>query len=52
MIFDIRLACLMCRLSRLVDGKSEELEVERCDEDKDGFFRADFRGLGAFWIGA
>jgi hypothetical protein len=54
-IFDIRAACLMCRLSLLVDVKSEEPEAEdftRVDEDKDGFFKADFRGLGAFWIGA
>ena len=43
-IFDIRAACLMCRLSLFVAGKSEEPE--------EAFFRADFSGLGAFGIGA
>jgi hypothetical protein len=54
-IFDIRAACLMCRLSFLVDGKSGEPEVEdlvRWEEDEDAFLKADLRGLGALLIGA
>jgi hypothetical protein len=54
-ILDISAACLMWRLSLLVDGKSKELEVESFmafGEDEDDFFNADFRGLGALWIGA
>ena len=53
-ILDINAACLICRLSLLVDGKSDEPKVEdftRCDEDED-FFRADFSCLGALCIGA
>ena len=42
----------MWRLSRLVEGKSDEVEVDGgavcVDKDEDGFFRADFRGLEAW----
>ena len=53
-ILDINAACLICRLSLLVDGKSDESKVEdfaRSVDDED-FFRTDFNGLGALWIGA
>ena len=53
-ILDINAACLICRLSLLVDGKSDEPKVEdftRCEDDED-FFRADFSGLGVLWSGA
>ena len=53
-ILDINAARLICRLSLLVDGKSDESKVEdfaRCVDDED-FFRTDFNGLGALWIGA
>jgi len=52
---DINAAFLIRRLSLLVDGKSDEPKVEdfaRCDEDDEDFFRTDFSGLGAMWIGA
>lgn len=50
-ILDISAACFICLLSLLVDGKSEELEVEGCvmlGEDEDDFFTADLRRLDAF----
>lgn len=54
-ILDINAACLICRLSLLVDGKSDEPKVKdstRCDEDDEDFFRADFSCLGALCSGA
>ena len=44
MILDIKAACLICRLSRLVEVNKEDVEVSENCED---FFRADLRGLGA-----
>lgn len=51
-ILDISAACLMWRLSLLVDGKREALDVEGFIADEGDFFNADFRGLGVLWIGA
>lgn len=50
MILEIRLECLIWRLSRLVEVKREEVEdvFEICDD----FFKADLRGLGALCVGA
>jgi hypothetical protein len=50
-IFEINAACLICRLSFLVDGKScvDEAGVGRKVED---FFKIDFLGLGGDCMGA
>jgi hypothetical protein len=50
-IFEINAACLICRLSFLVDGKSgaDEAGIGRKVED---FFKIDFPGLGDDCMGA